>query len=260
MLLALDVGNTNLTFGVFDEKDTSSQYVPRATWRISTETSRMADEYGMLFSHLLPDKGVSVDDLTGIVLCSVVPPLTSIFVEVCKKHLKVDPMVVGTGVKTGIKVLYDTPRDVGVDRIADAAAALKLYGGPVIIVDFGTGTVFDAISANGEYMGGAIAPGIVVSSDALFHSASQLRRVELVAPSTAIGKNTVHAMQSGLVLGYVEMVKGMVKRFDNELGGGCKIIATGGLAGIIEEQANLFDTVNPDLTLIGLRIIYDLNS
>jgi type III pantothenate kinase len=169
-------------------------------------------------------------------------------------------MVVGTGVKTGIKVLYDTPRDVGVDRIADAAAALKLYGGPVIVVDFGTGTVFDAISANGEYMGGAIAPGIVVSSDALFHSASQLRRVELVAPSTAIGKNTVHAMQSGLVLGYVEMVKGMVKRFDNELGGGCKIIATGGLAGIIEEQANLFDAVNPDLTLIGLRIIYDLNS
>ena len=159
-----------------------------------------------------------------------------------------------------MKVLYDSPRDVGADRVADAAAALKLYGGPVIIVDFGTATVFDAVSGDAEYIGGAIAPGITVAADALFHSTSQLRRVELERPASAIGRNTIHAMQSGLVLGYADMVKGMVARFDEELGGGCKVVATGGLASLIEQEATVFDAVNPELTLTGLRIIHELNT
>ena len=261
MLLALDIGNTNITFGVFGgDGSAESRYSPSATWRIATEADRMSDEYGLLINQLLPLRGVSPADITEVALCSVVPPLTPAFVELCKDYLKLEPLVVGAGTKTGIKILYDNPRDVGADRIADAAAALKLYGGPVIIVDFGTATVFDAISAKGEYIGGAIAPGISVAADALFHSTSQLRRVELDSPAEAIGKNTIQAVQSGLVLGYAEMVKGMVARFDRELGGGCKVVATGGLAGLIEKEAKVFDAVNLDLTLAGLRIIQELNT
>ena len=260
MLLALDVGNTSITFGVFNGGEGDSRYAPKATWRIAADSSRMADDYGLALNHLLPLRGVSPGDLTAVAICSVVPPLTPTFVDLCRTYFKVEPLVVGAGVKTGIKILYDNPRDVGADRIADAAAALEIYGGPVIIVDFGTGTVFDAVSADAEYVGGAIAPGIAVAADALFHSSSQLRRVELERPDSAIGKNTVHAMQSGLVLGYAEMVKGMVARFDRELGGGCKVVATGGLARLIEAEAGVFDEVNEDLTLAGLRIIYELNS
>tara|TARA_Y100000758_G_scaffold180864_1_gene128635 strand:- start:226 stop:735 length:510 start_codon:yes stop_codon:yes gene_type:complete len=169
-------------------------------------------------------------------------------------------MVVGAGVKTGVRILYDSPRDVGSDRIADAAAALVLYGGPAIVVDFGTATVFDAISMDAEYVGGAIAPGISVAADSLYHSTSQLRRVELDRPSSAIGRNTVHAIQSGLVFGYTDMVKGMVARFDEELGGSCKVIATGGLADFFSKEAGIFDVVLPNLTLSGLQIIHALNS
>ncbi len=261
MILALDIGNTNIVFGVFQvEGPEAARYSPKATWRMATESGRSGDEYGLLLTHLLPLRDLSPDELTAVVLCSVVPPLTPVFVELSRTYFNLEPMVVGTGVKTGVRVLYDTPRDVGADRIADAAAALKLYGGPAIIVDFGTGTVFDAVSAEGEYVGGAIAPGITVAADALFLSTSQLRRVELVRPPSAIGKNTINAMQSGLVLGYAEMVKGMVARFDEEMGGGCKVIATGGLASVIQNEVDVFDAVNPDLTLAGLRIIYELNT
>jgi type III pantothenate kinase len=261
MLLALDIGNSHITLGVFDDgRGDRLQHTPSATWRVATVHDRMADEYGLLFNSLLSLKGISPSALTAVALCSVVPPLTPTFVDMCETYFKMKPLVVETGIKTGIKILYDNPRDVGADRIADAAAALKLYGGPVIVVDFGTATVFDAISGQAEYVGGAIAPGIAVAADALFHSTSQLRRVELHRPDTAIGKNTVHAMQSGLVLGYAEMVKGMVARFDRELGGGCKVVATGGLAGLIAAEADVFDAVNEDLTLSGLRIIYELNS
>ena len=260
MILALDIGNTNITFGVFREGSDGDPYVPTATWRVATEPGRMADEYGALLNNLLPLRGIAPSDLTAVALCSVVPPLTAAFVELCRTYFSLEPLVVGAGVKTGIKVLYDAPRDVGADRIADAAAALKLYGGPVIIVDFGTGTVFDAVTAEAEYVGGAIAPGITVAADALFHSSSQLRRVELEAPPSAIGGNTIHAVQSGLVFGYAEMVKGMVARFDAELGGGCSVVATGGLAPLIEKQVDIFDAVNQDLTLAGLRLIHELNS
>ena len=155
---------------------------------------------------------------------------------------------------------YDSPRDVGADRIVDAAAALSLYGGPAVIVDIGTATVFDAVTDNGDYLGGAIAPGIQIAADSLFHTTAQLRRVELTAPATAIGKNTVHALQSGLVLGYAELVKGMIRRFDEELGGNAKIIATGGLAGVVVDEVGMFDAVDPNLTLTGLRLIHEINS
>ena len=258
MLLALDIGNTNIAVGVFGDGETG--YAPTATWRIATDLNRMPDEYGLMLRGLLPLRGIEPGDVTVVSMCSGVPPLTAGFVELCRSYFGLEPLVVGAGVKTGVKVLYDSPRDVGADRVADAAAALKLYGGPVIIVDFGTATVFDAVSGDAEYIGGAIAPGITVAADALFHSTSQLRRVELERPASAIGRNTIHAMQSGLVLGYADMVKGMVARFDEELGGGCKVVATGGLASLIEQEATVFDAVNPELTLTGLRIIHELNT
>ena len=254
MLLALDIGNTNITLGVFRAEEL------KATWRIATDSARMADEYGLMLSQMLELKSVPAKEVKAIALCSVVPPLTPTFVELSEAYFGVTPLVVGSGTRTGIRILYDHPRDVGADRIVDATAALNLYGGPVIVVDFGTATVFDAITADGEYLGGAIAPGMAVGADALFHSTSQLRRVELDSPPTAIGKNTVHAIQSGLVLGYAEMVKGMVARFDAELGGGSRVIATGGLADVIEREAKIFDAVDPDLTLTGLRLIHEMNA
>jgi type III pantothenate kinase len=260
MLLALDIGNTNIKFGVFDDDADSEPYVPRATWRINTERGRMADEYGLLITNLLPLQGIEPVSITAIAMCSAVPPLRAPFREVSSNYFGLDPLVVGTGVKTGIRILYDNPRDVGADRIVDAVAALKLYGGPAVVVDFGTGTVFDAVTAEGEYLGGAIAPGVNVAADALYQSASQLRRVELERPETAIGRNTIHALQSGLVLGYSDMVRGMVARFDKELGGGTKVVATGGLADLIAAEADVFDAVNQDLTLAGLKIIHDMNA
>ena len=253
MLLTVDIGNTNITMGVFDDDALA------AKWRIATDASRLADEYALMVNQLLPYRGLSPTEVSAVALCSVVPPLTPTFVELCKANFGVEPLVVGAGTRTGIRILYDNPRDVGADRIADAAAALHLYGGPAIVVDMGTATVFDAISEKGEYLGGAIAPGLSVASDALFHSTSMLRRVDLAMPPQAIGKNTVHAIQSGLVLGSAEMVRGMVARFDKELGGGSKVIGTGGLAALVERVASIFDVVNEDLTLAGLKLIHEMN-
>ena len=252
MLLAIDIGNTNITLGVFDGDALS------ATWRLSTERSKTSDEYSATLMQMLQLRDMAAQQIDAVALCSVVPPLTPTFVDLCKTHFGVEPLVVGAGTKTGVRILYDNPRDVGADRIVDAAAALSLYGGPVIVVDIGTATVFDAVTANGDYLGGAIAPGMVIASDALFSSTSQLRRVELVAPTTAIGRNTIHAIQSGVVLGYADLVRGMVARFDAELGGGAKVVATGGLAHILEAEAGVFDDINPDLTLMGLMLIQDM--
>ena len=259
MLLALDIGNTNIKIGVFTGSEDSSAYTPAATWRLNTERGRTLDEYGLLITNLLPLQGIVPTSITDVALCSAVPPLRSVFREVSKTYFGTEPLVVGTGVKTGIRILYDNPRDVGADRIVDAVAALNLYGGPVIVVDFGTGTVFDAITADGEYLGGAIAPGISIAAEALYQSASQLRRVELERPQTAIGTNTIHALQSGLVLGYTDIVKGMVARFNQELGGGSKVVATGGFAELIAAEPGIFDAVNQDLTLSGLKIIHQMN-
>ena len=221
MLLAIDIGNTNITIGLFN-KETLEK-----TWRISTSRNNTSDEYGTNILNILSNKDISNKDISAIVMCRVVPHLTTTFIDLFKDYFNISPLIIGSGTKTGIKIMYDSPRDVGADRIVDAAAVLHLYKGPAIIVDLGTATVFDAITANGEYLGGAISPGIGVSAESLYKATSQLKRVELIAPKTAIGKTTTHAIQSGLILGYSELIKGMIKRFKEELDNNAKIIATG---------------------------------
>lgn len=253
MLLAIDVGNTTVTIGIFRDGQL------RATWRFATDTGKLADEYGVLALSLLAHSGISPGDISGAVMGSVVPDLEPTFETVCQRYFRVRPLVVGTGVRTGLRILYDSPRDVGVDRVADAVAAIHLYGPPLIVVDLGTATVFDAISREGDYLGGAIAPGLGIASEALFRRAAKLYRVELSRPRSAIGRNTVAAMQSGILFGYVGLVEGIVARFKEELGGGVKVVGTGGYAEIIARETKVIDVVNADLTLEGLRIIYELN-
>ncbi len=253
MLLAIDIGNTNITLGLYNGETLG----PR--WRLATVHDRMPDEYGLQFLGLLSHAGRAPAELTGICLASVVPPLTGKVVEACRNYLGHDPLVVDAGVKTGVRILYEDPRAVGADRIVDAAAVQRLYGGPACVVDFGTATTFDGISAKGEYLGGAIAPGITIAAEALFLRKDKLPRVDLQRPPTAIGRNTVHAMQSGLIFGYVALVEGMVARFRQELGPEMKVIGTGGLTEIIARETNVIQILAPWLTLDGLRIIWELN-
>jgi type III pantothenate kinase len=253
MLLAVDIGNSMVNLGVFDGETLV------ANLRVSTDARRSSDEYGLMIRDLLALNGVERSTITDVCMCSVVPPLTGIFEEVSETYFRIKPLSITAGVKTGLQISYDNPRDVGADRIVDAVAAINLYGKPVIVVDFGTATVFDAISKDGIYLGGAIAPGINVAAEALFLNTSQLRRVELVAPKSAIGQNTSTALQAGLVLGYAGLVTGLVERFKSELGPEAKVIGTGGLATIISKEADVFDDINQDLTLIGLRMIYNMN-
>jgi type III pantothenate kinase len=253
MLLAIDVGNTNLTLGLYE----GDQLGPH--WRLATDHARMPDEYGLQFLGLLEHAGCSSRDLIGISLASVVPPLTGRVVQACREYLKQEPLVVDTGVKTGIRIRYEDPKAVGADRVADAVATLRLYGGPACIVDFGTATTFNALTKEGDYLGGAITAGINLAADALFTHAAKLQRIDLQRPPSVIGRNTVHAMQSGLVFGYVSMVEGMVARFRSELGGEMKVIATGGLAEIIAQETKIINILAPWLTLDGLRIIWELN-
>ncbi len=254
MLLAIDIGNTNITLGLY-EADTLG---PR--WRLATVHERMPDEYGLQLVGLLDHAGVPPKEVRAAALASVVPPLTGTWVHVCQRYLNVDPLVVETGVKTGVRVRYDDPKQVGADRIVDAAAIHTLYGGPACSVDFGTATTFDAISAEGDYLGGAIAPGIGIAAEALFMRTAKLPRVDLVRPPSVIGKNTVHSMQSGLLFGYVALVEGMVARFRKELGPAMKVIGTGGLAELIAKETSVIEIIAPWLTLDGLKIVYDLNS
>jgi type III pantothenate kinase len=253
MLLTIDVGNTNITFGVYD----GDILGPR--WRLATDHNRMADEYGILLISLFRHAGIEPAQIQGIVLASVVPPLTGTFVEACEKYLGQRPFVVDAGVKTGVRVKYDDPKQVGADRVVDAAAVQKLYGGPACVVDLGTATTFDAISANGDYLGGAIAPGISIAAEALFQRTAKLPKVDLQRPPAAIGRNTVHSIQSGLLFGYVGMVEGMVARFRAELGPDMKVIATGGLASLIANETKVIDIIAPWLTLEGLKIVWELN-
>lgn len=253
MLLAIDIGNTNLTLGLYE----GDQLGPH--WRLATDHARMPDEYGLQLLGLLQHAGKSAKDLTGISLASVVPQLTARVIQACREYLKLEPLVVDTGVKTGIRIRYEDPKAVGADRVADAVATLRLYGGPACIVDFGTATTFNALTKEGDYLGGAITAGINLAADALFTHAAKLQRIDLQRPPSVIGRNTVHAMQSGLLFGYVSMVEGMVARFRSELGGEMKVIATGGLAEIIAQETKVIDVLAPWLTLDGLRIIWELN-
>jgi type III pantothenate kinase len=253
MLLTIDLGNTNLTLGMYEGETLG----PR--WRLATDYDRMPDEYGLQIVGLLNHAGRTPADLTGICLASVVPPLTGRVVEACRQYLGQNPLVVDTGVRTGVRIRYEDPRAVGADRIADAAAVQRLYGVPACVVDFGTATTFDAINAEGDYLGGAIAPGIGIASEALFLHTAKLPRVDLQRPPSVIGRNTVHAIQSGLLFGYVSLVEGMVARFRNELGPEMQVIATGGLAEIVARETTVIQIIAPWLTLDGLRIIYGLN-
>ncbi len=253
MLLTIDIGNTNITLGIY-ENDTLG---PR--WRIATNHAAMPDEYGLKFLSLLALKDIRPQALTGICMASVVPPLTSRIIEACEMYLAHTPLNVDAGTKTGVRIQYEDPKMVGADRIVDCAAVQRLYGGPACVVDFGTGTTFDAISADGDYLGGAIAPGIGIAAEALFSRAAKLSRVDLVRPPSAIGRNTPHAMQSGLLFGYVGLVEGMVVRFREELGPDMKVIATGGLAQVVAKETDALEIIAPWLTLDGLRIIWGLN-
>lgn len=254
MLLALDVGNTNITIGAFEGSTL------KARWRIATEADRLADEYAVTLINLFRLRSLEAGAFDSAVLASVVPSLTPVFEEVCRRYFKADPVTVGTGSRTGLRILYDSPRDVGADRVVDAVAALKLYGPPpLIIVDFGTATVFDALNADGDYLGGSIAPGISIAAQALFEKASLLWTVKLERPRSAIGKNTVNALQSGIMFGYVGLVEGIVQRFKEELGGKATVVATGGLAEVIARETDVIDHIDQDLTLVGLRLIHDMN-
>lgn len=253
MLLTIDIGNTNVTLGLYQ----GNLLGPR--WRLATEHERMPDEFGLQFLGLLSHAGCAIGDLQGICLASVVPPLTSKVVSACRDYLKLEPLVVDAGVRTGVRIRYEDPRAVGADRIVDAAAVQRLYGGPACVVDFGTATTFDAISAEGDYLGGAIAPGIAIAAEALFQRTAKLPRVDLQRPPTAIGRNTVHAMQSGLLYGYVALVEGMVQRFREELGAEMKVIATGGLAEVIARETDVLQIIAPWLTLDGLQMIWEMN-
>lgn len=253
MLLAVDIGNTDTAVGVFENEEL------HATWHMATVIPRMVDECAVLLLNLLHHQGLDKSDVKEVALCSVVPPLTATFEELFQRYFHISPLVVGAGVKTGVRIRMDNPREVGADRIVNAAAAHHLYHGPIIIVDLGTATTFDTVSKEGDYLGGAIAPGINTAAESLFTRTAMLPRVELVRPKHAIGTNTIAAMQSGIVFGYVGLVEGIVARIQQELGEKTKVVATGGYAELIAKETAVIDEVNPDLTLVGLRLIYLMN-
>jgi type III pantothenate kinase len=253
MLLAVDVGNTQTVLGLFDGERLAEH------WRAATEAERTGDELAALLSDLLSLRGLGFDDVSAICLSSAVPLLVRSYQELAERHIGAPLLVLGPGTRTGIPVLYDDPREVGPDRIANAVAARERYGAPCIVVDFGTSTNFDAVSAQGEYVGGVLAPGIEVSMDALFARAARLTKVDFVEPETVIGKTTVSALQSGLVYGFAGQVDGIVERIRAELGDNAPVIATGGLAELIAPHSRTIEKVDPLLTLDGLRLVWDRN-
>ncbi len=253
MLLAVDIGNTNIGLGVFEGETL------RATWNVATDLNKTADEYAVLLSSLLSREGLALSDIDHAAIACVVPPLEPIFEDLSQRYLGTAPLVVGPGVRTGVRICLDNPREVGADRVVNAVAGHRLYGGPLIVIDFGTATTLDAISKEGDYLGGAIAPGIGIAAEALFLRASKLPRIELIPPEHAIGRNTIAAMQSGIMFGYVGLIESLVARIQRELGGKARVVATGGLSRVIAKETTVVDTVNPQLTLIGLRLIHEMN-
>jgi type III pantothenate kinase len=253
MLLAIDIGNTTVKVGIFDGDKL------KATWSLATGIHRTSDEYGGVLINLMERKKIPPSKVTGVALCGVVPPLLSTFVELCRKYLNTKPLVVEAGVKTGMRIRLDNPREVGPDRVVDAVAAQNLYGKPVIIIDLGTATTFDVVSKEGDYLGGAIAPGIIMATEALYTRTAALPRIGLSRPKQVIGKSTISAMQSGIIFGYIELIEGMIRRIEQELGGKAKVIATGGQSHLLAQEIPAIEVVNPDLTLVGLRLIYEMN-
>jgi len=255
MLLVIDVGNTITAIGVWNENTLAGN------WRISTDKERTSDETGMLLISMLNSAGIAPGRIHDVIMCSVVPPVMHSIVNAIKKYIGKTPLIVGIGVKTGINIKYENPKEIGSDKIVNAVAALKLYGGPVIIVDFGTATTFCAVNSKGDYKGGIICPGVKISAEALFAKASKLPRIEIVKPRQVIGRNTVSSMQSGIFYGFVGQVEYIVRLMKEEMAeSGIKVVATGGMANLIASETKSIDIVNPYLSLEGLKFIYELNS
>jgi type III pantothenate kinase len=253
MILVLDVGNTNIVLGVYNGETLV------AHWRLSTKCHWTIDEFGILLKQLLSDRGFSSADMQAVVVSSVVPPLNTTIDQACRNYFGFTPLLVGPGVKTGMPIKYENPREVGADRIVNAIAAQEQYGVPLILVDFGTAITFCAVSVRGEYLGGIITPGIDISCEALFDRAAKLPRVELVCPPQVIGRNTVQSMQSGIIYGYAGLVDAIVRRMQAEIEGRPRVVATGGQAELIARESETIETIDQFLTLWGLRLIYERN-